>query len=98
MPRPEDQIQDDPTFCEVCHLSDREDRMLLCDGCDCGYHLECLTPPMTEVPMEEWFCPECSQNSQNDAEAVYLHSIITSCSFNIYKLTRHNLNPIEEFF
>ncbi|EFN80079.1 RING and PHD-finger domain-containing protein KIAA1542 [Harpegnathos saltator] len=70
VPRPEDQVQDDPTFCEVCHLSDREDRMLLCDGCDCGYHLECLTPPMTEVPMEEWFCPECSQNSQNDAEAI----------------------------
>ncbi|XP_014483609.1 PREDICTED: uncharacterized protein LOC106749063 [Dinoponera quadriceps] len=70
VPRLEDQVQDDPTFCEVCHLSDREDRMLLCDGCDCGYHLECLTPPMTEVPMEEWFCPECSQNSQNDAEVV----------------------------
>ena len=68
-PRVEDELED-PTFCEVCHQSDREDRMLLCDGCDCGYHLECLTPPMNEVPMEEWFCPECSQNSQNDAEAV----------------------------
>nr|XP_033321309.1 serine/arginine repetitive matrix protein 2 isoform X1 [Megalopta genalis]XP_033321310.1 serine/arginine repetitive matrix protein 2 isoform X1 [Megalopta genalis] len=69
-PRVEDELLEDPTFCEVCHQSDREDRMLLCDGCDCGYHLECLSPPMNEVPMEEWFCPECSQNSQNDAEAV----------------------------
>ncbi|XP_053986194.1 uncharacterized protein LOC128880293 [Hylaeus volcanicus] len=69
-PRVEDEPLEDPTFCEVCHLSDREDRMLLCDGCDCGYHLECLIPPMNEVPMEEWFCPECSQNSQNDAEVV----------------------------
>ncbi|XP_015440228.1 PREDICTED: serine/arginine repetitive matrix protein 2 isoform X2 [Dufourea novaeangliae] len=68
--RIEDEPLEDPTFCEMCHQSDREDRMLLCDGCDCGYHLECLTPPMNEVPMEEWFCPECSQNSQNDAEAV----------------------------
>lgn len=66
----EEQVQEDPTFCEVCHQCDREDRMLLCDSCDSGYHLECLTPPMNEVPMEEWFCPECSQNSQNDAEAV----------------------------
>jgi PHD and RING finger domain-containing protein 1 len=26
------------TYCEICHLSDREDRMLLCDECDRGYH------------------------------------------------------------
>nr|XP_003700397.2 PREDICTED: uncharacterized protein LOC100882431 isoform X1 [Megachile rotundata] len=68
-PREEESL-DDLTFCEVCHQSDREDRMLLCDGCDCGYHLECLNPPLDEVPVEEWFCPECSQNSQSDAEAV----------------------------
>lgn len=59
MPRIENQAQDDPTFCEICHQSDREDRMLLCDNCDRGYHLECLTPPMTAVPIEEWFCPDC---------------------------------------
>lgn len=59
MPHIENQIQDDPTFCEICHQSDREDRMLLCDNCDRGYHLECLTPPMTAVPIEEWFCPDC---------------------------------------
>ncbi|XP_076637305.1 PHD and ring finger domains 1 [Colletes latitarsis] len=69
-PRMEDEPLEDPTFCEICHQSDREDRMLLCDDCDCGYHLECLTPPMNEVPIGEWYCPECSQNSQNDAEAV----------------------------
>ena len=68
-PREEESL-DDLTFCEVCHQSDREDRMLLCDGCDCGYHLECLNPPLNEVPVEEWFCPECSHNSQSDAEAV----------------------------
>lgn len=68
-PRIEENL-DDLTFCEVCHHCDREDHMLLCDGCDCGYHLECLTPPLSEVPIEEWFCPECSQNSQSDAEAV----------------------------
>jgi hypothetical protein len=26
------------TYCEVCHLATREDRMLLCDACDKGYH------------------------------------------------------------
>ncbi|XP_047372770.1 PHD and RING finger domain-containing protein 1 isoform X1 [Sciurus carolinensis] len=52
--------EEDPTFCEVCGRSDREDRLLLCDGCDAGYHMECLEPPLREVPVDEWFCPECA--------------------------------------
>ncbi|XP_008592048.1 PREDICTED: PHD and RING finger domain-containing protein 1 isoform X2 [Galeopterus variegatus] len=52
--------EEDPTFCEVCGRSDREDRLLLCDGCDAGYHMECLDPPLQEVPVDEWFCPECT--------------------------------------
>uniref|UniRef100_A0A8D0GH80 RING-type domain-containing protein n=1 Tax=Sphenodon punctatus TaxID=8508 RepID=A0A8D0GH80_SPHPU len=32
----EEDGEDDPTFCEVCGRSDREDRLLLCDGCDAG--------------------------------------------------------------
>jgi hypothetical protein len=48
---------------QVCGECDREDRMLLCDGCDLGYHLECLDPPMDTVPLEEWFCPDCALSS-----------------------------------
>lgn len=44
---------------QVCHECDREERLLLCDGCDLGYHLECLDPPLVQVPVEEWFCPVC---------------------------------------
>ncbi|XP_029992038.1 PHD and RING finger domain-containing protein 1 isoform X2 [Sphaeramia orbicularis] len=61
------------TSCEVCGGSDREDRLLLCDGCDAGYHMECLTPPLDAVPVEEWFCPECEVNnrqSRGSAEEV----------------------------
>ncbi|XP_070828463.1 PHD and RING finger domain-containing protein 1 [Chaetodon trifascialis] len=53
------------TSCEVCGDSDREDRLLLCDGCDAGYHMECLTPPLDSVPVEEWFCPECEANNHH---------------------------------
>ncbi len=28
--------EEDNTYCEVCGQADREDRMLLCDGCDLG--------------------------------------------------------------
>lgn len=70
-PTTEAVVVDDPTFCEICMQSTREDRMLLCDGCDSGYHLECLNPPLEHVPVEEnWYCPECSRNIQDDAEDV----------------------------
>ncbi|NXV61770.1 PHRF1 protein, partial [Molothrus ater] len=59
--------EDDPTFCEVCGRSDREDRLLLCDGCDAGYHMECLNPPLSEVPVDEWFCPACAPMGANGA-------------------------------
>ncbi|XP_048477472.1 PHD and RING finger domain-containing protein 1-like [Rhincodon typus] len=55
--------EEDVTNCEVCGRSDREDSLLLCDGCDSGYHLDCLTPALNTVPVEEWFCPECAANN-----------------------------------
>ncbi|XP_077177484.1 PHD and RING finger domain-containing protein 1 isoform X1 [Paroedura picta] len=60
--------EQDPTFCEVCGRSDREDRLLLCDGCDAGYHMECLNPPLSEVPVDEWFCPPCAPANMASAD------------------------------
>lgn len=54
-----DNDDDDPTYCQVCHQCDREERMLLCDYCDSGFHLECLNPPLDEVPDGDWFCSRC---------------------------------------
>eukprot|EP00854_Cymbomonas_tetramitiformis_P024564 gene24564-biopygen25403 len=36
--------------CEVCRKADGEAAMLLCDACNKGYHLWCLTPALSEVP------------------------------------------------
>ncbi|XP_018113084.1 PHD and RING finger domain-containing protein 1 isoform X2 [Xenopus laevis] len=58
------EVEEDATNCAVCGRCDREDRLLLCDGCDAGYHMECLTPPLNAVPVDEWFCPECSDANQ----------------------------------
>lgn len=33
--------------------------MLLCDRCDQGYHMDCLDPPLDEVPIDDWFCCQC---------------------------------------
>uniref|UniRef100_A0A1I8JG96 PHD-type domain-containing protein n=1 Tax=Macrostomum lignano TaxID=282301 RepID=A0A1I8JG96_9PLAT len=41
---------------------DREDQLLLCDGCDTAYHTDCLTPPLSRVPAGRWFCPDCRRD------------------------------------
>ena len=35
--------------CVACKRSDGADEMLLCDGCDDGYHLGCLNPPLRRI-------------------------------------------------
>ncbi|KXZ48232.1 hypothetical protein GPECTOR_29g136 [Gonium pectorale] len=46
--------------CEVCASPRGESTMLLCDGCNTGWHLGCLTPPLAEVPAGSWVCPPCT--------------------------------------
>ena len=43
--------------CEVCHCINSPDTTLLCDGCNLGYHMECMNPPLVDVPLREWLCP-----------------------------------------
>ncbi|CAH1131039.1 unnamed protein product [Ceutorhynchus assimilis] len=50
---------DEQIICIICGSGQNEDRLLLCDGCDLGYHLYCLTPPLSEVPNDPWFCEIC---------------------------------------
>ncbi|XP_041077754.1 nucleosome-remodeling factor subunit BPTF-like isoform X3 [Polyodon spathula] len=42
--------------CRVCHkLGD----LLCCETCSAVYHLECVKPPLEEVPEDEWQCEIC---------------------------------------
>ncbi len=45
--------------CMVCGKGDSEECILLCDGCDDGYHTFCLVPPLNTIPKGEWRCPKC---------------------------------------
>eukprot|EP00854_Cymbomonas_tetramitiformis_P029706 gene29706-biopygen30928 len=58
--------------CEVCRKADGEAEMLLCDTCNKGYHLWCLTPVLSEVPEGEWLCPRCSGTGMQAAHAEVL--------------------------
>ncbi|KAI4896516.1 hypothetical protein NFI96_029530 [Prochilodus magdalenae] len=45
--------------CQMCRKGDNDECLLLCDGCDRGWHMFCLKPKVTEVPEGDWFCPTC---------------------------------------
>lgn len=45
--------------CEVCRFVNRADKMLLCDNCNTGWHIDCLVPALPGVPAGVWLCPYC---------------------------------------
>ncbi|PWN41717.1 hypothetical protein IE81DRAFT_272699, partial [Ceraceosorus guamensis] len=47
--------------CEVCSDKGDDAQIMFCDRCDRGWHLYCLSPPLTKVPLGEWICPTCRQ-------------------------------------
>ena len=45
--------------CSLCHGKDYDAKILLCDECDKGFHMFCLSPPLTAVPEGDWYCSDC---------------------------------------
>ncbi|KAF2153394.1 PHD transcription factor [Myriangium duriaei CBS 260.36] len=45
--------------CENCGSTNNSGDLLLCDGCECVYHMGCLDPPMSMKPENDWNCPKC---------------------------------------
>ena len=66
----------DPTYvdpkddisCEVCDQTNHETQMLLCDGCEKGYHTYCLKPKLKDIPRGAWYCPACKGSKQRPRE------------------------------
>ncbi|KAJ2710567.1 hypothetical protein H4R19_003685, partial [Coemansia spiralis] len=55
-----------PETCEVCRSAENEDSMLICDGCDRGFHMFCLNPPLRAIPSNDWYCDSCVLNRSSD--------------------------------
>ncbi|KAJ9504892.1 hypothetical protein QJQ45_005451 [Haematococcus lacustris] len=53
-------VDDDPA-CQVCASRSPRPPMLLCDQCDKGFHITCLSPPLRSVPRGAWLCHQCKQ-------------------------------------
>ncbi len=46
-------------MCEVCGTKDDRSQFIVCDGCEYGYHKNCLDPPARINPLHDWHCPRC---------------------------------------
>ncbi|RLN52363.1 hypothetical protein BBJ28_00023174, partial [Nothophytophthora sp. Chile5] len=55
-------------ICQACLHGDCWDKMLLCDGCNGGQHLFCLTKSLSEVPSGDWYCHACVEDAANPDE------------------------------
>jgi hypothetical protein len=50
------------SVCTVCGKVDRPEKFLLCDRCDAEFHMPCLKPPLSVVPVDDWFCESCESH------------------------------------
>lgn len=66
----------DDLVCKICKKGDADPEMLLCDGCDEGFHMYCLCPILIKVPKGKWFCPFCSKKDRV-AGSGFFHPSIT---------------------
>ncbi|XP_044265111.1 bromodomain adjacent to zinc finger domain protein 2B-like isoform X8 [Tribolium madens] len=56
--------------CQFCHSGDNEDKLLLCDGCDKGYHTYCFKPKMENIPDGDWYCYECMNKATGERNCI----------------------------
>jgi hypothetical protein len=43
-------------YCDLCFTGGQ---LLCCDGCCRAFHFSCVTPPIKDVPKDDWFCAQC---------------------------------------
>uniref|UniRef100_A0A1A9VP08 PHD finger protein 10 n=1 Tax=Glossina austeni TaxID=7395 RepID=A0A1A9VP08_GLOAU len=56
--------------CQFCTSGENEDKLLLCDGCDKGYHTYCFKPKMENIPEGDWYCYECVNKATNERKCI----------------------------
>ena len=43
-------------YCAVCRQGGR---LICCEECEKWYHPSCLDPPLRDIPLDDWYCPQC---------------------------------------
>ncbi|KAF8033026.1 hypothetical protein BT93_D1803 [Corymbia citriodora subsp. variegata] len=53
-------------ICEQCDSGLHGEVMLLCDRCNRGWHIYCLSPPLKQVPPGNWYCLDCLNSNEDN--------------------------------
>jgi hypothetical protein len=53
--------------CQACHAQSGAASMLLCDGCDRGYHMRCIGMRGQRPPTGDWVCMGCTRSHATTA-------------------------------
>ncbi|KAI3768703.1 hypothetical protein L2E82_19533 [Cichorium intybus] len=77
-------------ICKVCGQNRDDTNVLLCDteGCNAEYHRYCLTPPLSEIPEGDWFCPTCLPPNQDNQPPQPLQNILQFLNQNSQETTQ----------
>ena len=59
LPVDTNQKVDDDAVCILCFSDEKPESMLMCDKCNEGHHIYCLTPQLDSIPSGPWFCSDC---------------------------------------
>ncbi|KAJ4877103.1 transcription factor jumonji (jmjC) domain-containing protein [Raphanus sativus] len=51
--------------CEQCKSDKHGEVMLLCDSCNKGWHIYCLSPPLKHIPPGNWYCLDCLNTDED---------------------------------
>ncbi|KAJ1348376.1 choline dehydrogenase 3 [Parelaphostrongylus tenuis] len=53
----EEPVKVNMEYCRVCKGAGS---LLCCDNCPSSFHAYCISPPLNELPENEWLCPRCT--------------------------------------
>nr|KAJ0211036.1 hypothetical protein LSAT_V11C400226410 [Lactuca sativa] len=72
-------------ICNVCGINKDDGKVLICDRCEAYYHTYCLTPPLSQIPKGNWFCPICVPPQQDNEAGLenILQFVDKNCEENI---------------
>ncbi|CAI2163402.1 20474_t:CDS:2 [Funneliformis geosporum] len=50
--------------CNICGGKGDDEHTIVCDECQYYFHFYCLSPPISELPSDEWYCRDCKHKNE----------------------------------